>query len=93
MNTLAKWGFLFQCAIAAIARGSTMVLSTLRQGWLLARAGLGGLRHPSQRVNPQAHTTEGTHPFMDAHYTPAPRIADTPKTKQARGTLRFKFLG
>ena len=32
-STLAKRAFLFQCTSAAIARGGTMALGTLRQGW------------------------------------------------------------
>ena len=32
-STLAKQEFLFQCTSVAIARGSTVILCTLRQGW------------------------------------------------------------
>ena len=32
-STLAKREFLFQCTSVAIARGNTMILSTLRQSW------------------------------------------------------------
>ena len=32
-NTLEKQEFLFQCPSVVIARGSTMVLSTLHQSW------------------------------------------------------------
>ena len=33
-------------------------------------------------------TAEGWHLYVDPHYTPEPPIADTTKTKQARGTSR-----